>query len=62
MHLNFHLSYGILVRKYKNVTIMLQKKRENLLNQFLFSTSNRAENSIDKKYVSYKFWVVYIVR
>ena len=31
MHPNFHLSYGILVRKYKNVTIMLQKERENPL-------------------------------
>jgi hypothetical protein len=33
MHPNFHLSYmyGILVRKYKNVTITLQKERENPL-------------------------------
>jgi hypothetical protein len=27
MHPNFHPSYGILVRKYKNVTITLQKER-----------------------------------
>ena len=31
MHPNVHLSYGILVRKYKNVTITLQKERENPL-------------------------------
>jgi hypothetical protein len=26
MHPNFHMSYGILVRKYKNVMITLYKK------------------------------------
>ena len=31
MHPNFQLSYGILVRKYKNVTITLQEEQENLL-------------------------------
>jgi hypothetical protein len=31
MHLNFHLSYGILLSKYKNVTITLQKEQENPL-------------------------------
>jgi hypothetical protein len=34
MHPNFHLSYGILVRKYKKVTITLQKERENPLKIF----------------------------
>jgi hypothetical protein len=37
MHPNFHLSYGILVRKYKNVTITLQKERENPLKISLYS-------------------------
>jgi hypothetical protein len=51
MHPHFHLSYGILVRKYKNVTITLQKERENPLNiSFCFQTGDK--NSIDKTYVS----------
>jgi hypothetical protein len=38
MHPNFHLIYGILVCKYKNVMIMLQKEWENPLKiRFLFS-------------------------
>ena len=42
MHPNFHLSYGILVRKYKNVTITLQKERENPLKiSFCFQTGNK---------------------
>ena len=39
MHPNFHLSYGILVRKYKNVTITSQQERENPLKiRFCFQT------------------------
>jgi hypothetical protein len=42
MHLNFHLSYGILVRKYKNVTITLQKEQENPLKIcFCFQSSDK---------------------
>jgi hypothetical protein len=42
MHPNFHLSYGILVRKYKNVTITLQKERENPLQiSFCFQTGDK---------------------
>jgi hypothetical protein len=36
MHPNFQLSYGILVRKYKNVTITLKiRTRKSIKNQFL---------------------------
>jgi hypothetical protein len=42
MHPNFHLSYGILVRKYKNFTIMLQKEQENSLKiSFCFQTGDK---------------------
>jgi hypothetical protein len=42
MHPNFHLSYGILVRKYKNVTITLQTERENPLKvRFCFQTEDK---------------------
>jgi hypothetical protein len=42
MHPNFHLSYGILVRQYKNVMIMLQKERENPLKiSFCFQTGDK---------------------
>ena len=42
MHPDFHLSYGILVRKYKNVTITLQKERENPLKiSFCFQTGDK---------------------
>jgi hypothetical protein len=41
MHPNIHLSYGILVRKYKNVTITLQKERDNPLQiSFCFQTGD----------------------
>jgi hypothetical protein len=30
IHAHIHLRYGILVRKYKNVTITLQQERENV--------------------------------
>jgi hypothetical protein len=36
------MGYGILVRKYKNVTIMLQKERENPLKiSFCFQTGDK---------------------
>ena len=39
---HFHLSYGILVCKYKNITITLQKERENPLNiSFCFQTGDK---------------------
>jgi len=42
MHTNVHLSHGILVRKYKNVTITLQKEREKPLNiSFCFQTGDK---------------------
>ena len=42
MHPNVHLSYGILVRMYKNVTITLQKERENPLKiNFCFQTGDK---------------------
>jgi hypothetical protein len=42
MHTNLHLSYDIvIVRKYKNVTITLQKERENPLKiSFCFQTGD----------------------
>ena len=41
MHPNFHLDYGILVRKYKNVTITLQKEQEHPLKiSFCFQTGD----------------------
>jgi hypothetical protein len=42
MHPNFHLSLDILVRKYKNVTMTLQKERENSLKiSFCFQTGDK---------------------
>jgi hypothetical protein len=42
MHPNVHLSYGILVRKYKNVTITLRKEQENPLKIcFCFQTGDK---------------------
>ena len=42
MHPNFHLIYGILVCKYKNVMIMLQKERENPLKiRFCFQIGDK---------------------
>ena len=42
MHPYFHLSYGILVHKYKNVTITLQKEQENPLKiSFCFQTRDK---------------------
>jgi len=41
MHPHFHLRYGILVCKYKNVTITSQKERENPLKiSFYFQTGD----------------------
>jgi len=39
MHPNFHLSYGSLVRKYKNVMIMFQKEQEHSLKIRVFFKS-----------------------
>jgi hypothetical protein len=42
MHPHFHLSYGLLVRKNKNVTITLQKEGENPLKiRFCFQTGDK---------------------
>jgi hypothetical protein len=42
MHPNFHLSYGISVRKYKNVTTTLQKEQETQLKiSFCFQTGDK---------------------
>ena len=42
MHPNFHLSYGILIRKYKNVMITLQKEWDNPLKiRFCFQTGDK---------------------
>jgi hypothetical protein len=39
IHPNFHMSYGILLRKYKNVMITLKKEQENPLKiGFCFQT------------------------
>ena len=42
MDLTFHLSYGMLICKYKHVTITLQKERENPLKiGFCFQTGDK---------------------